>query len=58
MSTNEIDPNDARARHRGEDVRLKLLQAAIEVFGRHGFDGASTRMLSGAAGVNLQAIPY
>jgi len=45
-------------RGRGEEVRLKLLKAAIDVFGRHGFDGASTRMLTRAAGVNLQAIPY
>ncbi len=43
---------------RGDDTRLKLLSAAIDVFGRHGFDGASTRMLATAAGVNLQAIPY
>jgi len=40
------------------DLRLRLLEAAIDVFGRHGFDGASTRMLAKAAGVNLQAIPY
>jgi AcrR family transcriptional regulator len=43
---------------RNDDLRLRLLEAAIEVFGRHGFDGASTRMLAKAAGVNLQAIPY
>lgn len=58
MSTDAIDPNDSRPKNRGDDVRLKLLEAAIEVFGRHGFDGATTRMLSGTAGVNLQAIPY
>lgn len=40
------------------DLRLRLLEAAIDVFGRHGFEGASTRMLAKAAGVNLQAIPY
>ena len=40
------------------DLRLRLLEAGIEVFGRHGFEGASTRMLAKAAGVNLQAIPY
>jgi TetR/AcrR family transcriptional regulator, regulator of cefoperazone and chloramphenicol sensitivity len=58
MSTDATDPNDSRPKYRGDDVRLKLLDAAIEVFGRHGFDGATTRMLSGTAGVNLQAIPY
>ncbi|MCW0000586.1 CerR family C-terminal domain-containing protein [Pararhizobium sp. YC-54] len=36
----------------------KLLAASLDVFGRLGFDGASTRQLADAAGVNLQAIPY
>ena len=48
------DSGDERA----EDTRKKLLLAAIEVFGRHGFEGASTRMLASEAGVNLQSIPY
>jgi AcrR family transcriptional regulator len=48
----------AQTKTRSDDVRLRLLDAAIEVFGRHGFDGASTRMLARSAGVNLQAIPY
>jgi AcrR family transcriptional regulator len=43
---------------RADDTRQKLLQAALEVFGRHGYEGASTRMLAQAAGVNLQSIPY
>jgi AcrR family transcriptional regulator len=43
---------------RSDELRLRLLEAAIEVFGRHGFEGASTRTLAKAAGVNLQAIPY
>lgn len=49
---------DARGKSRGEDVRLKLIEAAIEIFGRHGFEGASTRALAQRAGVNQQAIPY
>ncbi len=36
----------------------KLLSAALDMFGRYGFDGASTRQLAESAGVNLQAIPY
>jgi AcrR family transcriptional regulator len=36
----------------------KLLSTALDIFGRHGFGGASTRQLAEAAGVNLQAIPY
>jgi len=58
MSLRDTDPAETRPKNRGEDVRLRLLESAIEVFGRHGFDGSSTRMLSHAAGVNLQAIPY
>ncbi|HEV7306602.1 CerR family C-terminal domain-containing protein [Ensifer sp.] len=43
---------------RGDATREKLLTSSIDVFGRYGFDGATTRMLAEAAGVNLQAIPY
>jgi TetR/AcrR family transcriptional regulator, regulator of cefoperazone and chloramphenicol sensitivity len=43
---------------RGDATQQKLLTAAIDVFGRLGFDGTSTRALADAAGVNLQAIPY
>lgn len=43
---------------RGDITRDKLLSAAIDVFGRYGFDGTTTRALADAAGVNLQAIPY
>lgn len=43
---------------RGDATREKLLTSSIDVFGRYGFDGASTRMLAETAGVNLQAIPY
>lgn len=39
-------------------MRSKLLEAAIDIFARHGFSGASTRMLAAAAGANQQAIPY
>jgi len=43
---------------RGDITRDKLLSAAIDVFGRNGFDATTTRALARAAGVNLQAIPY
>ncbi|AJD45139.1 TetR family transcriptional regulator protein (plasmid) [Rhizobium gallicum bv. gallicum R602sp] len=43
---------------RSEVTRERLLAAALDVFGRYGFDGASTRKLADTAGVNLQAIPY
>ncbi|ALA19990.1 MULTISPECIES: CerR family C-terminal domain-containing protein [unclassified Chelatococcus] len=52
MSTTHEPPR------RGDAARERLLNAAIDVFGLFGFDGASTRKLADAAGVNLQAIPY
>lgn len=43
---------------RGDATRDRLLAAAIDVFGRYGFDATTTRALADAAGVNLQAIGY
>lgn len=40
------------------DARERLIEAGIDVFGQHGFEGASTRRLAGEAGVNIAAIPY
>ncbi|WP_321495183.1 CerR family C-terminal domain-containing protein [uncultured Desulfobacter sp.] len=42
----------------GPGTRNRLLETAIDVFGRHGFDQATTRMIAKAAGVNIAAIPY
>jgi len=38
--------------------RDRLIHAGIQVFARYGFEGATTRQLAGAAGVNQAAIPY
>ena len=43
---------------RGADSRQRLLEVALDVFGQHGFDGASTREIVQKAGANLTAIPY
>ncbi len=51
-------PRQRRRPERGDLTRSKLLAASIDVFGRYGFDGTTTRALSDAAGVNLQAIGY
>jgi AcrR family transcriptional regulator len=48
---------DGRAALSAETQR-KVIEAAIEVFGRLGFEGASTRALMARAGANLAAIPY
>ncbi len=60
MSTKKASPAPrGRPRaERGDVTREKLLLAAIDVFGRRGFDATTTRALARAAGVNLQAIPY
>ena len=38
--------------------RNRLIHAGIQVFARYGFEGATTRQLAEAAGVNQAAIPY
>lgn len=43
---------------RGHAARDKMLLAALDVFGTHGFAAATTRMVAQAAGMNLGAIPY
>ncbi|EPR43428.1 transcriptional regulator, TetR family [Desulfovibrio sp. X2] len=40
------------------ETRRRLIEAGIELFGRHGFEGVSTRALAREAQVNLAAIPY
>jgi TetR/AcrR family transcriptional regulator, regulator of cefoperazone and chloramphenicol sensitivity len=43
---------------RGDETRARIIAAALEVFGRNGFDGSSTRMLAERAGVTLPALHY
>lgn len=56
------DPTPARLRStsqlRGEETRKRILSAALRVFATSGYEGASTRALARAAGVNLPAIQY
>ncbi|PZA12134.1 DUF1956 domain-containing protein [Rhodopseudomonas palustris] len=40
------------------DTRTRMIEAAIEVFGSVGYDGATTRQLAERAKVNQAAIPY
>ncbi|BCP51827.1 TetR family transcriptional regulator [Kaistia sp. 32K] len=48
-----------RARQdRGAETRQKLLLAALDVFGRYGFEGAATRDIAKRADANLAAIVY
>ena len=43
---------------RGDATRLRIIEAAIELFGEHGFKGASTRGIAARAGVNAPALQY
>jgi AcrR family transcriptional regulator len=48
-----------RAQHdRGAETRARLIEAALDVFGRLGLEGATTRQIAKQAGVNLAAIVY
>ncbi len=43
---------------RGEETRLRIVLAGLKLFGEKGFDGASTRDIATAAGVNAPALQY
>jgi AcrR family transcriptional regulator len=42
----------------GDETRSKIIDAAIYLFGQHGFAGASTRDIAMRAGVNAPALQY
>src|ERR1700754_3674601 len=43
---------------RGDETRHRIFDAAVELFGEYGFDGASTRDIAARAGVNAPALQY
>jgi AcrR family transcriptional regulator len=43
---------------RGDETRARIVLTALRLFGEHGFDGASTRDIATAAGVNAPALQY
>ncbi|WP_345815756.1 CerR family C-terminal domain-containing protein [Paraburkholderia sp. PREW-6R] len=43
---------------RGDETRNRIIEAAVDLFGEHGFDGASTRDIAARAGVNAPALQY
>jgi AcrR family transcriptional regulator len=43
---------------RGDETRHRIIDAALELFGEHGFEGASTRDIATRAGVNAPALQY
>lgn len=56
MSVNRCTPTGRYAR--GEETQQRIVCAALEMFGRQGFAGTSTRDIAAAAGVNTPAIQY
>lgn len=42
----------------GSGVQERLLEAGMDIFGKHGYDAATTRMIARQAGANIAAIPY
>lgn len=49
---------EPKRRRRGEDVREKVLLAALECFGAFGFEGASTRAVAERAGISHTLVLY
>ena len=43
---------------RGEATRLRIVEAAIDLFGEHGYEHTSTRDIAARAGVNTPALQY
>ncbi len=41
-----------------DETRERIIRAAGEVFGRHGFDGTTIRQITKRAGVNVAAVNY
>jgi AcrR family transcriptional regulator len=56
MST--MKPGKSNRRVKRGEARDRLLEAAIDLFGRRGYDGVSTREIAGLAKVNLAGIAY
>ena len=58
MSKDRESKRPAQGYARGDATRLHIIETALEVFGVHGFEDASTRMIARRAGVNLAALHY
>jgi TetR/AcrR family transcriptional regulator, regulator of cefoperazone and chloramphenicol sensitivity len=50
--------NDASQNMRGDNTREALVQTAMQIFARDGYDAASTRNIANEAGVNQALISY
>lgn len=50
--------SDTPRRSAERPTRAALVEAALHLFGRHGFEGTSTRRIAALAGANVSAIAY
>ncbi|MBZ6378357.1 MULTISPECIES: CerR family C-terminal domain-containing protein [Pacificimonas] len=57
-TTDHSDIAATAASARGEETRDRILRAALTIFGKDGFERATTRKIAEAAEVNLPAIKY
>jgi TetR/AcrR family transcriptional regulator, regulator of cefoperazone and chloramphenicol sensitivity len=55
LETNKTVSSKIKSRPNAQD---RLIEAGVDVFGKHGFEGATTRMIAKQASVNIAAIPY
>lgn len=58
MNKTRRRPMPRPADSRSSDTRRRLVEAGLQLFGRSGLEGVTTRDLAKSAGVNLAAIPY
>ena len=58
QATRRREPAARQPQQRAVETRERLVDAALEVFASHGFEGATTREISRRAGVALAALPY
>ncbi|SEA49201.1 transcriptional regulator, TetR family [Desulfuromusa kysingii] len=50
--------NEVITDHTKTSAKERLLETAIDVFGKHGYEASTTRMIAKEAGVNISSIPY
>ena len=58
MPKSSVLANSTNSRSRGTETREALILAALEIFGRDGFEAASTRDIADKAGANQALINY
>ena len=58
VSKHEMSAPRGRNPKRGDDVRARVLEAALKCFGEFGFEGTSTRAVADSAGISHTLVIY